>query len=68
MLSTFFIGASFIVKKIGLLRLANQGGVTASAGGYGYLKDWVWWAGLICSKFPVKPCVFAFTQYFVVSF
>lgn len=43
--STIFIGASFIIKKIALARLAAIG-VRSSEGGYGYLKDWVWWLGL----------------------
>ncbi|XP_055541106.1 magnesium transporter NIPA2 [Wyeomyia smithii] len=46
--SSFFIGASFIIKKVGLIRLSRIGSVRASAGGFGYLKDWIWWAGLIC--------------------
>ncbi|XP_062551495.1 magnesium transporter NIPA2 [Armigeres subalbatus] len=47
--SSFFIGSSFIIKKIGLIRLSRGGSsVRASAGGFGYLKDWIWWAGLIC--------------------
>lgn len=47
--SCVFIGSSFIIKKIGLIRLSRKGsGSRAAAGGYGYLKDWVWWAGLIC--------------------
>lgn len=48
--SSAFIGASFIVKKKGLLRINKQGQTRAGAGGYGYLKEWVWWAGLILSK------------------
>lgn len=44
--STIFIGASFIIKKIALRRLANAGR-SASDGGYGYLYDWVWWCGLL---------------------
>ncbi|XP_055639157.1 magnesium transporter NIPA2 [Toxorhynchites rutilus septentrionalis] len=46
--SSFFIGSSFIIKKIGLIRLSRVGSMRASAGGFGYLKDWIWWAGLIC--------------------
>jgi len=46
--SSVFIGSSFIIKKIGLIRLNKHGSLRASAGGYGYLKDWIWWAGLIC--------------------
>ncbi|XP_037281345.2 magnesium transporter NIPA2 isoform X2 [Rhipicephalus microplus] len=45
--SSAFIGASFIVKKKGLLRINSKGQTRAGAGGYGYLKEWVWWAGLI---------------------
>ncbi|XP_053957449.1 magnesium transporter NIPA2 [Anastrepha obliqua] len=45
--SCFFIGSSFIIKKKALLRLSRQGDVRAAAGGYGYLKEWIWWAGLL---------------------
>uniref|UniRef100_A0A1A9WM35 Magnesium transporter NIPA2 n=1 Tax=Glossina brevipalpis TaxID=37001 RepID=A0A1A9WM35_9MUSC len=44
--SCFFIGSSFIIKKKALLRLNRHGEVRASAGGFGYLKEWIWWAGL----------------------
>ncbi|XP_076253221.1 magnesium transporter spict [Rhynchophorus ferrugineus] len=44
-ISSVFIGSSFIIKKISLNRL-NQVGLRASAGGFGYLKDWTWWTGL----------------------
>lgn len=44
--SSLFIGSSFIIKKVSLKRL-NKVGLRASAGGYGYLKDWMWWLGLI---------------------
>jgi len=40
--SSVFIGSSFILKKKGLLNLAHRAG----DGGYGYLKEWMWWAGL----------------------
>lgn len=43
--STIFIGTSFIFKKLGLRRLASQG-TRADQGGYGYLKEWLWWAGM----------------------
>ncbi|KAL3316403.1 Magnesium transporter nipa2 [Cichlidogyrus casuarinus] len=46
LLSTLFIGCSFIVKKIALIRL-ERSGTRACEGGYGYLKDWLWWVGLI---------------------
>ncbi|XP_019725464.1 magnesium transporter NIPA2 isoform X2 [Hippocampus comes] len=45
--SSLFIGASFILKKKGLLRLASKGSMRAGQGGYAYLKEWLWWAGLI---------------------
>lgn len=48
--SSVFIGSSFIIKKKALIRLNRIGGVRAGAGGFGYLKEWIWWAGLICSK------------------
>ncbi|KAG5260496.1 hypothetical protein AALO_G00308950 [Alosa alosa] len=45
--SCLFIGGSFILKKKGLLRLASKGSMRAGQGGYAYLKEWLWWAGLI---------------------
>jgi len=41
--SSAFIGSSFILKKKGLLKI----NLRAGDGGYGYLKEWMWWAGLI---------------------
>ncbi|XP_017026014.1 magnesium transporter NIPA2 [Drosophila kikkawai] len=45
--SCFFIGSSFIIKKKALIRLSRYGEVRASAGGFGYLREWIWWAGLL---------------------
>ncbi|KAK4014709.1 magnesium transporter NIPA2 [Daphnia magna] len=45
--SCFFIGSSFIIKKLGLLRLRGSSSTPAADGGFGYLRDWVWWTGLI---------------------
>ncbi|XP_036595747.1 magnesium transporter NIPA2-like [Trichosurus vulpecula] len=45
--SSIFIGASFILKKKGLLNIASRGSVRAGQGGHAYLKEWLWWAGLI---------------------
>lgn len=46
--SSIFIGSSFILKKKALIKLAGmEGGLRASAGGYGYLKEWMWWAGVL---------------------
>lgn len=50
--SCIFIGISFIFKKVGLIRLSNRG-LRAGRGGFGYLKDWIWWLGLIFSKFSI---------------
>ncbi|XP_054156961.1 magnesium transporter NIPA2-like [Oppia nitens] len=44
--SCVFIGISFIIKKIGLIRLSSRG-LRAASGGFGYLRDWVWWTGLL---------------------
>jgi len=44
--SSFFIGASFIVKKKGLKKAAASG-VRAGVGGYSYLYEPLWWAGMI---------------------
>ncbi|URE06343.1 hypothetical protein MUK42_18942 [Musa troglodytarum] len=44
--SSFFIGASFIIKKKGLKK-AGASGVRAGAGGYSYLYEPLWWAGMI---------------------
>uniref|UniRef100_A0ACD6A5U7 Uncharacterized protein n=1 Tax=Avena sativa TaxID=4498 RepID=A0ACD6A5U7_AVESA len=44
--SSAFIGASFIVKKLGLKRAADSG-VRAGYGGYSYLVEPLWWIGMI---------------------
>ncbi|OAY23702.1 probable magnesium transporter NIPA4 [Manihot esculenta] len=44
--SSFFIGASFIVKKKGLKK-AGSSGLRAGAGGYSYLYEPLWWIGMI---------------------
>ncbi|XP_028839784.1 magnesium transporter NIPA4 [Denticeps clupeoides] len=46
-LSAFLIGGSVILKKKALLRLAINGQTRAGEGGHGYLKDWLWWGGLL---------------------
>ncbi|XP_069487806.1 magnesium transporter NIPA3 [Ambystoma mexicanum] len=45
--SSLFIGSSFILKKKGLLRLSEKGATRAGQGGFTYLREWLWWAGLI---------------------
>jgi hypothetical protein len=47
--SCLFIGISFIIKKIGLIRLQSRG-LRAANGGFGYLRDWIWWTGLAFSN------------------
>nr|XP_018678436.1 PREDICTED: probable magnesium transporter NIPA2 isoform X1 [Musa acuminata subsp. malaccensis] len=44
--SSFFIGSSFIVKKIGLKK-AGMYGVRAGSGGFSYLYEPLWWLGMI---------------------
>uniref|UniRef100_A0AC35TYY0 Magnesium transporter NIPA2 n=1 Tax=Rhabditophanes sp. KR3021 TaxID=114890 RepID=A0AC35TYY0_9BILA len=48
--SSLFIGSSFIIKKKALKKLADTNKdrtQRASEGGYGYLKEWMWWMGVI---------------------
>ncbi|EWG45516.1 hypothetical protein FVEG_06282 [Fusarium verticillioides 7600] len=43
--SGVFIGISFVLKKVGLLR-ANEKYNEVAGEGYGYLKNFYWWAGM----------------------
>ncbi|MBN3315135.1 NIPA2 protein, partial [Atractosteus spatula] len=45
--SSILTGSSFILKKKGLLQLAKKGMLRAGQGSHAYLKEWIWWAGLI---------------------
>ncbi|XP_042334365.1 magnesium transporter NIPA2-like isoform X2 [Sceloporus undulatus] len=45
--SSLFIGGSFILKKKGLLKLNGKSSVRAGLGGHAYLKEWLWWGGLL---------------------
>ncbi|XP_061342839.1 probable magnesium transporter NIPA6 isoform X2 [Gastrolobium bilobum] len=47
LVSSTFIGASFIIKKQGLRRAAAVSGVRAGVGGYYYLLEPLWWIGMI---------------------
>ncbi|CAN1835270.1 Probable magnesium transporter NIPA2 [Linum perenne] len=49
--SSIFIGSSFIVKKKGLKKAADNG-TRAGLGGYSYLYQPWWWAGMITSMSP----------------
>ena len=44
--SGLFIGASFIIKKKGLLA-AGESGLRAAAGGFSYLREPLWWLGMV---------------------
>ncbi|GAB4844073.1 hypothetical protein Ancab_014037 [Ancistrocladus abbreviatus] len=44
--SSVFIGSSFIIKKKGLMKAGNAG-TRAGSGGYSYLSEPWWWAGMI---------------------
>ncbi|VDH96071.1 Hypothetical predicted protein [Mytilus galloprovincialis] len=50
-ISNAFIGSSFIFKKRGLIRIAKRRGTRADQGGYGYLKEWLWWLGMFLMIF-----------------
>lgn len=49
--ASLFIGTSFIIKKKALLRISRKGCLRAGSGGFAYLREWLWWCGLLCSKF-----------------
>ncbi|KAJ9555658.1 hypothetical protein OSB04_010272 [Centaurea solstitialis] len=44
--SSVFIGSSFIIKKKGLMK-AGVSGIRAGSGGHSYLKQPMWWVGMI---------------------
>ncbi|PWA82770.1 magnesium transporter NIPA [Artemisia annua] len=46
MVSSIFIGASFIIKKKGLMK-AGVLGTRAGSGGHSYLKQPMWWVGMV---------------------
>jgi len=45
--SSVFIGTSFIIKKKGLRKATSNSGTRAGQGSYAYLKEWLWWSGMI---------------------
>ncbi|CAH2263478.1 jg13919 [Pararge aegeria aegeria] len=45
--SSVFIGSSFIIKKLALKKINSLGNTRPSAGGYSYLKQWMWWLGFL---------------------
>ncbi|XP_076921282.1 putative magnesium transporter NIPA1 [Bidens hawaiensis] len=44
--SSIFIGSSLIIKKKGLMK-AGASGTRAGSGGHSYLKQPMWWAGMV---------------------
>ncbi|CAF1395095.1 unnamed protein product [Adineta ricciae] len=59
LLSSLFIGSSFILKKKGLLKLTHHLGVVrAGSGGFGYLYEIQWWTGLLAMGIG-EACNFA---------
>ncbi|XP_077447591.1 magnesium transporter NIPA2-like isoform X3 [Stigmatopora argus] len=50
LLSAILIGGSVVLKKKALLRSATRGQRRAGDGGHGYLRDGLWWSGLLTSK------------------
>lgn len=50
--SSVFIGSSFIIKKLALKRINALGNTRPSAGGYSYLRQWMWWLGFLTSNVP----------------
>lgn len=53
MSSSLFIGSSFVIKKVALKKISASGNIRASAGGFAYLKQWMWWLGFLTSKFMI---------------
>eukprot|EP00237_Pycnococcus_provasolii_P001688 CAMPEP_0119191958 /NCGR_PEP_ID=MMETSP1316-20130426/2597_1 /TAXON_ID=41880 /ORGANISM="Pycnococcus provasolii, Strain RCC2336" /LENGTH=363 /DNA_ID=CAMNT_0007187061 /DNA_START=239 /DNA_END=1330 /DNA_ORIENTATION=- len=68
--SSLFIGASFIIKKKGLKRSSSvSGGVRAGAGGYAYLREPLWWSGMLMMVFgeAANFAAYAFAPALVVT-
>ncbi|OCF34265.1 hypothetical protein I317_02477 [Kwoniella heveanensis CBS 569] len=66
--SGFLIGASFVIKKKGLLNSTKKYGNVAGEG-HAYLKSWMWWAGMI-TMILGEVCNFvayAFTEAILVT-
>lgn len=66
--SSLFIGSSFIIKKKALIQLNRTGNLRASAGGFGYLRQALWWAGLITSECQLRIGKRAFSFMIFVNF
>lgn len=69
-ISSLFIGASFIIKKKGLRRAGSKlGQVRAGSGGYSYLREPLWWTGLLCMVFgeAANFAAYAFSPAIIVT-
>ena len=66
--SGLFIGTSFVLKKMGLLK-ANEKYHEAAGEGYGYLKNVYWWAGMILMILGegLNVVAYAFTDAILVT-
>ncbi|KAI1747561.1 magnesium transporter NIPA-domain-containing protein [Xylaria castorea] len=66
--SGLFIGTSFVLKKVGLLK-ANEKYQQAAGEGYGYLKNAFWWAGMSLMIFGeiLNFVAYAFTDAILVT-
>ncbi|WRT70009.1 uncharacterized protein IL334_007002 [Kwoniella shivajii] len=66
--SGLLIGSSFVIKKKGLIESTKKYGNVAGEG-HGYLKSWLWWAGMI-TMIVGEICNFvayAFTEAILVT-
>ncbi|KAI1166613.1 magnesium transporter NIPA-domain-containing protein [Nemania serpens] len=66
--SGLFIGTSFVLKKVGLLK-ANEKYQQAAGEGYGYLKNAFWWGGMSLMIFGeiLNFVAYAFTDAILVT-
>ncbi|KAI0872694.1 magnesium transporter NIPA-domain-containing protein [Hypoxylon argillaceum] len=66
--SGLFIGTSFVLKKVGLLK-ANEKYQQAAGEGYGYLKNAFWWSGMSLMIFGeiLNFVAYAFTDAILVT-
>ncbi|KAG5938586.1 hypothetical protein E4U60_001326 [Claviceps pazoutovae] len=66
--SGLFIGTSFVLKKVGLLR-ANEKYKEVAGEGYGYLKNAFWWGGMTLMIFGeiLNFVAYAFTDAILVT-
>ncbi|KAK4470566.1 hypothetical protein MN116_005628 [Schistosoma mekongi] len=56
LLSTIFIGTSFIFKKLALRRISRNG-LRAGDGSLSYLCEWMWWMGFFLMAYTFAPAM-----------